>query len=165
MRYDQWRNARALALLDAPRRAHLAAMVAVALLSSALGCAGGGPSRLDSGGTLESRDIGRTSGFPAATVVLEQVALIQKIVITPRRPLRKIEVLVRVDDGSWETVKLMQGRFTRPVTVRTEIEGDAVRVLERNPAAPVQRGPHVAGVTGVVETILVYGRPLDGGTP
>ena len=129
---------------------------AVALFASA--CASGGLVRLDAAGTMESRDIGRTSGFPAATVVLTEVASIQKIVITPRRPLRKIQVLVRVADGSWEAVRSMEGRFTRPITVRTDIEGDAVRVLDRNPAAPAQRGPHVAGVTGAIDTVLVYGR-------
>jgi hypothetical protein len=134
----------------------------IAILVTA-GCAGGGLVRLDAAGTMESRDIGRTSGFPAATVVLDGVASIRKVVITPRRPLRKIEVLVRVPDGSWKSVKYMQGRFTRPVTVRVEIDGDAVRVLDRNPAAPVQRGPHVAGVTGAVENVLVYGRPSDAG--
>ncbi len=123
------------------------------------GCASGGLVRLDAGGTMESRDIGRTSGFPAATVVLAEAASIRKIVITPRRPLRKIQVLVRVPDGSWQAVKSLEGRFTRPITVRTEIEGDAVRVLDRNPAAPAQRGPHVAGVTGTIDTVLVYGHP------
>ena len=132
-------------------------------LFMASGCARGGLVRLDAAGTMESRDLGRTSGFPAATVVLDGVASIRKIVITPRRPLRKIEVLVRVADGSWESVKFMQGRFTRPVTVSVDIEGDAVRVLDRNPAAPVQRGPHVAGVTGAVENVLVYGLPADAG--
>ena len=130
----------------------------VTLLSAAVGCASS-LTRLDTAGTLASQDLGRTSGFPAATVVLARVASIEKIVITPRRPWRKVEVLVRVADGSWQPVKLLKGRFTRPLTVRTNIEGDAVRVLERNPAAPAQRGPHVAGVTGLVETILVYGRP------
>jgi len=107
---------------------------------------------------MESRDIGRTSGYPAATVVLPNVASIRKIVITPRRPLRKIQILVRIADGSWEPIREMEGRFTRPLTVRADIEGDAVRVLDRNPAAPAQRGPHVAGVTGAIDTVLVYGR-------
>jgi hypothetical protein len=125
-----------------------------------VGCASGGLVRLDAAGTMESRDIGRSSGFPAATVVLAEMASIQKIVITPRYPLRKIQVLVRVADGSWQAVSAMEGRFTRPITVRTDIEGDAVRVLDRNPAAPAQRGPHVAGVTGAIDTVLVYGRPV-----
>ena len=134
-----------------------------ALLLWFAGCSGVVESefvRVDEGATLAVLRPPKPGGRTMTTVVLPKRAVIRKVVVVPRQLLQDFDLRVRTDPHTWETVKTVEGRFKMPVTIRVDVEGDAVRIVERAPALRTRFSASVAGGTGTIETILVYGLPL-----
>lgn len=103
-----------------------------------------------------------SAAYPRTTVTLPQAADIRKVEIVPREPLRRFQVWVRTPEGKWEMVKELNGRFNKAFTLNIGMEGDAVRVLNMKPSPNRASKPHVSGVSGDIQKLLIYGYWLNG---
>lgn len=138
--------------------------VSLGLLVALVGCSGavlGEFQRLDSGGTFDVFRPPDVGGMVMTTVELRERGRIRRIVVDPRVTLQKFEVRVRTALGTWETVKTLTGRHASPVTVTTDLEGDAVRVVETSPALRTRAASHVAGTSPSIKAIVVYGTRIE----
>ena len=138
----------------------LPCMTLLILLITCCGCAlgsRGGLRRLDAGGTMDVFRPPDVGGMIVTTVELAREGMIREIVVVPRATLLHLDVRVRTGPGKWDTVKTLDGRYSAPITVRTQTVGDAVRVVEKSPALRTRRGDFVAGTSPTIKTILVYG--------
>lgn len=121
--------------------------------------------RLDADAVRESFGASRPGEWSATVVTLSAVHRIRKVVIAPKATLTRLEVQIRTRNGSWESARTLDGRFSSNVTVRMDVVGDAVRVIERVPSTHRERGAYVAGTDSSIETILVYGARLIQSAP
>lgn len=125
------------------------------------GCVFSGDSlvRLDAEGVRESFGARRAGEWSFTVVTLPSIQRIQKVVIVPKTTLTRIEVQVRTPEGKWESIRELDGRFRVNITVKMDVWGDAVRVIEKVPSVRRERGAYVAGTDSSIETVLVYGTP------
>ncbi|MBM3215060.1 hypothetical protein FJZ36_09120 [Candidatus Poribacteria bacterium] len=138
--------------------AFLCATVAV------LGCGIVGRERLDrvdDGSVFQTFGAERPGDWSGAVVELRHPARVRRVVVVPKATLTRLEVQVRTPQGAWKPIRSLRGRYASNLAVRTDAVADAVRVIVQMPSLRRDQGTHVAGTGTYIETILVYGTPIE----
>jgi len=135
-------------------------LVCVLLLGCGVFSRGEALVSLDSDAVRESFGAARPGEWSATLVKLSAAQRIRKVVIVPKTTLTRLEVQVRQPNGNWLSVRELNGRYASNITVRMDIVGDAVRVIEKVPAPRRERGAYVGGTDSRIETVLIFGTRL-----
>lgn len=83
-------------------------------------------------GRFYEGSMGEFASMPVYFLVFNEPCFIQRIVIHTKRPVKNIDIYVRVDPEKWKLVK----QFKRPINAATRINiatrGDAIRVRPKS---------------------------------
>ena len=83
-------------------------------------------------GRFYEGSMGEFGTMPVYFLVLNEPCFIQRIVINTKRPVKNIDVFVRVEPENWKLVK----QFKKPIDAATRIDiamrGDAIRVRPKS---------------------------------
>ncbi len=116
-------------------RVHAVMFIALAIagISSCAQMAGEPEVRLQ--GRFYSGGMGRFGQAPAYFVTFNEPCFIRRIVIHTNRPVKNIDIYVRVEPENWKLVE----QFKNPIDAATRINiatrGDAIRVVQKSVTA------------------------------
>ena len=83
-------------------------------------------------GRFYENSMGEFGTMPVYFLVLNEPCFIQRIVINTKRPVKNIDVFVRVEPENWKLVKQFKKSVDAATRINIAMRGDAIRVRPKS---------------------------------